>query len=194
MRAIATAVVLACLLIGASTAVVSADPTKPTSGSVLRIALIACHKLAGEGQLLCYEPRLDKKTVLESRGSAGIDVAFFDFSAKRLSIVPVATVTAKDLSIDDASPSAAPQGSWPPITFNGRWLRVVIAACNQLALGGQMICEEPATDKYTINVTSRLFEYDVAFDSPKNSLHVSLSRAEFSPSNLTALGPTVKTP
>ena len=177
----------------AATSIAVADLRKPSDGTALRVALTACHKLAGDGQLLCYEPGLDRKTVLELRESTGFSVAFFDFSDKRRSVVPVVSVTDKDLALGNA------QGETPPatrtsVTFNGRWLRVVMAACSQLALGNHMLCEEPTTDDYSISVTPTLFQYDVAFSSGANDFHVTLSRAAFLPTNLTALGPTAKAP
>jgi len=189
--AAAVAAVWLVVLVSAPPAVV-AKPTEPSSGSILRIALIACHKLAGQGQLICYEPSLDKRTVLEYEADTGVSVAFADFSDKRLGVIPEVTVTKKDLLQDDAALGKAPQVSRPPITFSGRWLRVVLAACNQLALTNQLICEERATDDFAISVTDRLLMYDIAFGSAKRDFHISLSRAMFPPASLMTSGPLIK--
>jgi len=191
-RGVAAIVAAWLVILASAPSGVVAKTTEPSSGSILRIALIACHKLAGQGQILCYEPSLDKRTVLEYQGDTGVSVAFVDFSDKRVGVVPEVSVTTKDLSLDEASRREAPQPSRQPVTFSGRWLRVVLAACNQLALTSQLICEEPRTDGYAISVTDRLLMYDVAFGSPAHTFHISLSRAMFPPANLMTSGPLIK--
>jgi hypothetical protein len=206
-------VVLGCgvLVSGELPHVDAGDPYPVNGGGWVRAIIAGCARLHGDeatfldlpGDRPCHGSGLDHIQVLAFRNMnrPGMMVVFEhvplrgldDDIMTYLSDVPAIGASAASIGAPIASPTPEPPDLIvsPIVVFNGRWLRVVLAACDRLASEHGPHCDDIRIDGFQVMVRSDEPTYRVQFSESGggHTFDIALSMDDFAPRALPAPEP-----
>jgi hypothetical protein len=189
----------------------ASDPYPVNGGGWVRAIIAACAHFYGNeatfldlpGDRPCHSPGLDHIQVLAFRNMnrPGMMVVFEhvpprgldDDSMTYLSDVPAIGASAPSIGAPIASPT--PEGQdlivSPVVVLSGRWLRVVLAACDQLASEHGPHCDDVRIDGFQVVVRSDEPTYRVQFfeSGGGHAYDIDMSMDDFVPRALPAPDP-----